>query len=1495
MELPLLENSAVRWTVVRVPAGAPSSLTPCCPRAIDVGGGATLSSSPSAPRAATVVWRIHAESSKVLEIIEISSHQDLHRRGLHLLFEEDLTTFACVVPSQIPGKAQYVVWVLTVGGVIYRVHVTGAAAGWMLCGNQQHDASVDIQRMHEVTAFAVTPNVFCLGGQTGSIICVPFGTGSPSTSGAESPFELKDADHGIRGLWGFVSRGKSAGSVRSLVARLVNGSFFLFALHEDGTLRLWDLLHRYRVLNHPLSTERELEDFEPKLMWVKETLTLSMAFQIALLCNSSDTSRETVFVCSVAVGPGEGAVLRQGFITVQHMISLPEGKVIDLKLLEAGVWTLQSTKKSHELLFSDFSKEGSLEVVHMLEKSVAEQLMQVPGDEWSDFLYTIHPTLGVSSKLKLSDVFLRRVFQPGVRQPKALQEALEQHGRPISDSDLASVSLDALRSHIFSAIESESCGDSQAQILYGWMRFSGDYVRAWTHFNKPYSILLDANTNSVGLIRRSSVALVRALTDVEQFSPGGHISNRATLPDEWKNFNKHEQIILLELSSCAKLIVDHLGRVAMGLLYESFLRPVDQSVPGILPSLARILDLGFNSSLVADEIGHMGVDEIRSKEQDQHRRQRAFALHIAHALQTLQSKAGGWDKLFQIISKYVDLLALQSQPMLTSTGSTKGMDSGLIKRLLSQSTSQIAWAQFKAARDLLLLLVYSVKVGIQVGLTSNQISFMKSHTIPRIQEIMTMRLLVHWLTVTFAEVPPAEDFSSQLSSLRLDGTSSRIGSGFMVSGESTLGEMLVSTFLESDKSSLSLPEGALPDQDMLLSHSWQFVKWLLLGENGKSSQGFPGRAISLSNILLQHGQYSSLERFLTTIEQFSSQQKLAEGTKTADGLWSARLHLLGFCLLAQARTELKNNGKEIRVAEAIRYFFRAASGLGEANEDLQFVLGTGYQQNLPGIGAAAAWRLHYYEWVMQIFEQYNLSEGACQFAHAALEQVDEAVGKESFDNVENPFSDTLVVAIRGRLWANIFKFSLDLDLYSDAYCAIISNPDEESKYICLRRFIVVLCERKATQVLCAQEVPYVGLLEKVVQELLWKAENSDISAKPSPYKLLYSLHMQRHNWRRAAACMYRYAVRVREESRTPNLQEEVHGILAAINALQLVDPINAWFELVPRPGELPAPSKRQRLTATHAVPGSSEKRDKKACRAVDLEDLEKEYALTKARLQLAHSEVKHLVIGGGATPEEVVWSLIQCRLYETAFSILFLFWKDSLLKRELEKIMDVMARNCCLLQIQEVAPGSLLLKGEPVSRLLLTSGSQLADIEENHDKNGEDEREDELPSAGTARTAWLSLQQYLEKYRSFHPRLPVIVAESILNVDKHMELPLWLVNIFKGGKEAGASGMAGGKEAGADPAALLRIYLDFDRLAEATALVLEYIRAWSSLKPADVIKRKRMCAVWFPYTVLDRLQNCLSKSSDMAVRDKLQDSLKFALQNHFKLLKADSDDVKASI
>lgn len=113
-----------------------------------------------------------------------------------------------------------------------------------------------------------------------------------------------------------------------------------------------------------------------------------------------------------------------------------------------------------------------------------------------------------------------------------------------------------------------------------------------------------------------------------------------------------------------------------------------------------------------------------------------------------------------------------------------------------------------------------------------------------------------------------------------------------------------------------------------------------------------------------------------------------------------------------------------------------------------------------GAMSCATWKLHYYEWAMQIFERYNISEGACQFAYAALEQVDEAI-----TYVESEVDRTKIATYtRGRLWANVFKFTLDLNLLNDAYCAIISNPDEEIKRICLRRFLIVLFECGKTKV-----------------------------------------------------------------------------------------------------------------------------------------------------------------------------------------------------------------------------------------------------------------------------------------------------------------------------------------------------------------------------------------------------------------------------------------------
>ncbi|KAK1571816.1 hypothetical protein Q3G72_023439 [Acer saccharum] len=241
----------------------------------------------------------------------------------------------------------------------------------------------------------------------------------------------------------------------------------------------------------------------------------------------------------------------------------------------------------------------------------------------------------------------------------------------------------------------------------------------------------------------------------------------------------------------------------------------------------------------------------------------------------------------------------------------------------------------------------------------------------------------------------------------------------------------------------------------------------------------------------------------------------------------------------------------------------ASSGQG-ASQALQSL---SHEAGLPhlafdGCLSSAAWKLHYYQWVMQMFEQYNVSE------------------------------------------------------------------DEESKYICLRRFVIVLYERKATKLLCDGKLPFIGLAEKIERELAWKAERSDVLAKPNPYKLLYAFEMQRHNWRRAA-----------------------------------------------------------------------------------------KYLVSMAN-------VKWKFTGVDQAPSDLVDLLVQENLYD------------------------------------------------------MGSGQ------------------------------WETLELYLEKYKDFHARLPIVVAETLLRTDPQIELPLWLVHMFKDGQRERSWGMTGQESSPASLFRLIRERLD---------------------------------------------------------------------------------------
>jgi nuclear pore complex protein Nup160 len=188
--------------------------------------------------------------------------------------------------------------------------------------------------------------------------------------------------------------------------------------------------------------------------------------------------------------------------------------------------------------------------------------------------------------------------------------------------------------------------------------------------------------------------------------------------------------------------------------------------------------------------------------------------------------------------------------------------------------------------------------------------------------------------------------------------------------------------------------------------------------------------------------------------------------------------------------------------------------------------------------------IKYYAKLMQIYEQVSASGLIVQVTSAAL-----LIASREDENT--PI-----------FWSGKFKHLLELNNIEGAYTAMISNPDPVRRKDCLRRFIVVLCECGRVKELCS--FPYVGLQDEVVSLIELRARSSDLSNGVF-YDLLYSFHITRRSFRRAAFAMYEYATRLAHElNDLQSLQKQGKCYLAAMNALRVVEKKSAW---IVRPSE----------------------------------------------------------------------------------------------------------------------------------------------------------------------------------------------------------------------------------------------------------------------------------------------------------------------------------------
>ncbi|KAL8541895.1 hypothetical protein ACS0TY_002951 [Phlomoides rotata] len=1490
MEVPLLSTDSIDWRQLSVPSYSSSTSTANNSNhslSKDFASCCGVGNPPS-----YFIWKTRKARSNVLEILELGSCKEISRIGLQLTFPDALFPFAFIYKDESKSTSGdlLLLYTLTVSGVAYLIRLRDNfdyGTSSLVPSNEILGYNTQSHPHYgAITTVAASEGCLSIGRSDGSIGCFQLGTLDPSSSGFV--YELRD-DVGFGRLWGILSRSSTLAAVQDLVMSKVQQRKFLFVLHSDGSFRVWDLLTRSKIFSHTMIAPSLTGAFVR--LWVGEANADTGTIPLAMLHQQNlEVSTETIFLYGLHCNVGDKTPL--SLEPSLKKISLGEGGLVDVKLTSNNVWILKEEGLiMQDLLRDDFT--GGLAHYYALQETfVADQLFQSSEHSSDDLLWLACSSFS-SAKDEVvpfvSSLFLRSLLSPGVYCNAVLRQTFGDYSKHFTDSEFGSFTVDGLKSELLSLMEHQGGSTSPVSILQCWKTFCARYVNNWCKYNAACGLLIDSLTGSVGLVRNNTISLCRGLEDVEHVIYGSFEENTKCVGSGFDSSSDElDRQILFEFLQCVRSVSQQLGKASSAIISEFLSRP-HVSSEEVIPQFLKILEIGYSSSTGATLVSELGVDTAWERELLNHRTLRKFSANMFLSLRALCHKANSWGKVLDVVESHLKFLVPRKIVLnLDAESVFHILDSAIV-----HSTSQIARVMFESVLDVLMLLSYMTSICGQINMSHDDVSRVKLEFIPMIQEIMTEWHIIHFFGTTPSESPPIEDFSYKLSSLQIDSNGDkRLWNANLGKCEFSLAYILLLRMQSSSRELRNLSFSRLPNPSSLVSLSREFTSWIICGRSGEESSVFFSNAIDLAIILLGHNQYSATEYLLTSVDLYSRKEKIFGSLQAVDGKYSALFHLLGCCLIAQTHG-LHVPDRDRKLREAIHCFFRAASMEGSSNALQSLPDEAGWLRiDFSSSPSASSWKLQYYQWVMQLFEQYNESEAASQFAIAALEQVDAALGTMDTSSREN-LGESVTTA-KGRLWANIFKFTLDLNNYHDAYCAITSNPDEESRTICLRRFIIVLYERGAVKMLCDGQLPLIGLVEKVERELAWKAERSDISAKPNPFKLLYAFEMHRHNWRRAASYIYLYSVRLKAEAavkdhqlRSLTLQERLNGLAAAINALQLVHPSYAWIDAPVddiSPDRENYPNKKAKITKQEKSL-SDDDLPQRPPSYLDVEKLEKEFLLTSAEHLLSLANIKWSSTGNNKPSPELINLLVESYSYDMAFLVILKFWKGSDLKRELERVFITMALTCCPSRLGPSLHG----KDRKTHTLLLTSSQDEAVHNSLHTATTVHQ------FAGSSH--WETLEQYLDKYRALHPRLPFIVARTLLSADSQMDIPLWLVRHFKGDRNESCIGMTGSES---NPASLFCLYVDHGRYTEATNLLIEYMENLASIRPADVMRRKRPLGVWFPYTSVQHLWHLLEESIRLGHRsseqcEKLKDLLHGVLSNHLNLLKVDSDDVLACL
>jgi len=391
----------------------------------------------------------------------------------------------------------------------------------------------------------------------------------------------------------------------------------------------------------------------------------------------------------------------------------------------------------------------------------------------------------------------------------------------------------------------------------------------------------------------------------------------------------------------------------------------------------------------------------------------------------------------------------------------------------------------------------------------------------------------------------------------------------------------------------------------------------------------------------------------------------------------------------------------------------------------------------------------------------------------------------------------------------LFSYHLKLGHNEDAYAAMMSNPEASRRKDSLRQFLVTLFDRGELSELAGYH--YTDMIDEVESIIESRARSADLSVN-NYYDFLYSFHVTRQNFRKAAQVMFECGYRLGVElCNLDGLKKQVQSYLSCINCLHLVNKKYQWLIK-----KLPSASIAMSPKRCHDGE-EKEAMQSLGFEVVELEDIRKQLVLSQARLKLtltANANTDgNLPVSPGLTPSETVGFLTTANLYLLAIQICEEFKLQDIV-RVAEALATKAVRLSTAKSSEKAAAWQWLAENRPAGT--------------------------DVHSECAVTATWTLLKHVVENKEAARETVVHRVVTTRL-FTLGVDLPPWLV--------------AGYKKR--DAAELIRLYHAQGKLEAAVDLAVEYLEAvmgqGSEYFGLESSLMANKSPSWVPWTVLDRL------------------------------------------